>query len=182
MKAELEKPVEKNKMPNPMQLPKITKVVLSAGAVGPDLVKASKLLEILTDGRKAQIIKSGPRRRIPSFGVKPNMPLGARITVRGEKGIALLKRFLGAIDNTLKEKQVVENTFSFGIKEYIEIPGVEYVREIGIRGFNVTVTFERAGVRVKKKKIKRGKMPRKQWVTKEEIIKYMVDKFGTNFE
>jgi len=177
MNVELEKPI-KNKAMNPMRKPKIAKITLSAGAVGPDLEKATKLLEMLTD-RKAEVIKSGPKRRIPAFGVKPNMPLGTRITLRGEKAISLLKRFLGSIDNSLKETQFGENGFSFGIKEYIEIPGVEYVREIGIRGFNVTVSFERAGFRVKKKKIKRGKLPKKQRVQKDEIIKYMEENFGT---
>jgi large subunit ribosomal protein L5 len=172
----------KNKADNPMREPFVSKIVLSAGAVGADLDKATKLLEMLADGRKAQIIKSGPKRRIPSFGVKPNMPLGTRITVRGKKSIDLLKRFLGTIDNALKKNQIVDNTFSFGIKEYIEIPGVEYVREIGIRGFNVTVSFERKGFRVKRKKIKRGKLPARQRVSKEEIIKFMEENFKTSFE
>ena len=170
-----------NKALNPMRKPFISKVVLSAGAVGTDLEKSVKLLEMLS-GMKAQIIKSGPRRRIPAFGVKPNMPLGTRVTLRGKKAISLLKKSLGAVDNTLKKSQVNDNHFSFGIKEYIEIPGAEYVREIGIRGFNVTVGFERAGVRVKRKKIKRGKLPRKQNVSKEEIIKFMEENFKTNFE
>ena len=165
---------------NPLREPKITKVVLSAGATGTDLEKAEKLLNMISD-MKSQIIKSGPKRRIPAFGVKPNMPLGVRVTLRGKKAIALLKKLLGTIDNRLKEKQIDKNTFSFGIKEYIEIPGVEYVREIGIRGFNVTVAFERAGVRVKRRKIKRGKLPGKQQVSKDEIISFMKTKFKTGF-
>ena len=165
---------------NPLREPKITKVVLSAGATGTDLEKAEKLLNMISD-MKSQIIKSGPKRRIPAFGVKPNMPLGVRVTLRGKKAIALLKKLLGTIDNRLKEKQIDKNTFSFGIKEYIEIPGVEYVREIGIRGFNVTVAFERAGVRVKRRKIKRGKLPGKQQVSKDEIISVMKTKFKTGY-
>ena len=163
---------------NVMKKAKIGKVVLSAGATGTDLEKSSKLLELIS-GMKAQIIKAGPRRRIPAFGVKPGLELGTRTTLRGKKAISLLKKLLGAIDNTLKNKQINNNHFSFGIKEYIEIPGVEYVREIGIRGFNVTVVLEKPGVRVKLKKRKRGKFPQKQWVSKEEIIKYMEENFNT---
>jgi large subunit ribosomal protein L5 len=184
MNQKLEKPEvkeSKNKMANKMRDPFIAKVTLSCGAVDKDLEKSAKLLEMLGEGRKAQIIKSGPKRRIPAFSVKPNMPLGTRVTVRGEKAIALLKKLLSAIDNQLKKKQVEENTFSFGIAEYIEIPGTEYVREIGIRGLNVTVTFERAGIRVKRRKIKRGKLPRRQHVTKEDIFKFMEEKFKTSF-
>jgi large subunit ribosomal protein L5 len=157
---------------NIMRAFEIKKIILSSGATEVGLEKAHKLLEIISK-RKAQIIKSGPRRRIPAFGVKPNMPLGTSVTVRGKEGLELLKRFLGAIDNQLKESQVDENTFSFGIKEYIDIPDMEYIREIGIRGFNVSVVFERKGLRVKKRKIKRGKIPKKQNITKEEIISFM---------
>lgn len=166
---------------NVMRKPVITKVVLSAGATGQDLVKAHKLLEILTK-RKAQIIKAGPKQRIPELGVKPGLELGTRVTVRGEAGIALLKRLLGAVENKLSRKSVTSNHFSFGLEEYIDIPDMEYVREIGIRGFNVTVVFERPGVRVKHKKIKRGSLPVRQIVTADEIITLMEDTFKTKFE
>ena len=166
---------------NVMRNPRITKVVLSAGDSGNELDKAVHLLKIVSE-KKPQIIKSGPRRRIPAFGVKPDMPLGTNVTVRGKEAVKLLKKLLGAIDNQLKKKQISENTFSFGIKEYIEIPGIEYVREIGIKGFNVTVSFERAGFRVARKKIKSGKIGKNQMISKEEIIKFMEDEFKTHFE
>jgi len=166
---------------NAMREPKIGKVLLSAGATGKDLEKSVKLLE-LVGKMKAQVIKSGPKTRIPAFSVRPDMPLGTRITTRKKESIELLKRLLGAVDNKINKKQVSDNHFSFGIKEYIEIPDMEYIREIGVRGFNVTVVFERKGLRIKNKKIKRGKIPKKQHVKREEIIKYMEDKFGTNFE
>ena len=165
---------------NKMREVRIEKVLLSSGATGTNLEKAKKLLELLS-GMKAQIIKAGPRQRIPAFGVKPNMELGVRVTVRNEKAIELLKRLLGAIDNQLNEDQVEPNHFSFGVKEYIDIPEVEYQREIGIRGFNATVVFTRRGIRVKRKKIKKGKYPEKQQVSAEEIIKYMEDSFQTEF-
>ena len=88
---------------------------------------------------------------------------------------------LATVDNILKKKQISENNFSFGIKEYIEIPGVEYQRDIGIMGFDVTVVFKRTGKRVKSKKIKKGKLPKRQRISKEEIIKFMEEKFQTEF-
>jgi len=166
---------------NVMRKPKIGKIVLSAGATGTDLEKAVKLLEVLSE-MKPVIIKSGPRKRIPAFSVRPNMPLGTKVTLRGEKAISLLKKLLGAIDNLLKENWIGDNGFSFGIKEYIEIPGIEYIREIGIRGFNVTVVFERSGLRVKNRKRKRAGLPKKQNVTKEEIIIFMEENFKTQIE
>lgn len=168
-------------MSNVMRQPKITKLILSAGATGDNLTKAKKLLEMIS-GMKAEIISAGPNRRIPAFGVKPGLELGTRVTIRKKEAAKLLSRLLGAVDNKIKKKSIKPNHFSFGIKEYIEIPGTEYVREIGIRGFNVTVVFERPGIRVKNKKIKMGRVPERQFVDEEEIIKYMEDNFKTQFE
>lgn len=171
MKQEL-----KTTQENVMRKIKLEKVVLSCGATGPDLEKAKKLLEILTN-RKAQKIASS--KRIPDFGVRPGLEVGTRVTLRGIEAAEILKRLLSAIDNALKKRQIIRNTFSFGIHEYIEIPGIEYQREIGIRGLNVTATFIRAGVRVKQKRLKSGKLPQRQHVTKEEIIDFMKQNFGT---
>lgn len=165
-------------MSNVMRAPKISRVVLSAGAVDKDLEKAKKLLEVISE-KKAQITLSGPRARIPAFGVKPKMELGTNVTLRNEEAIEILKRLLGAIDNKLRVKQIDKNNFSFGIPEYINIPGIKYMREIGIRGFNVTVVFERPGLRVKKRKLKKGVVPKKQHVSPEEIIDYMEKNFKT---
>lgn len=161
---------------NPMRKIKIEKVVLSAGARGKDLEKAHKLLNMISK-KKAHITQS--QKRIPDFDVSPGQEVGTRVTLRGQEGVELLKRLLGALDNKLKKKQISDNHFSFGIKEYIEIPGTEYQRDIGIRGFNITVVFTRAGARVQKKKIKSGTIPIRQQITKEEIQKFMGDVFKT---
>ena len=170
--------VEKVKKPNPMRAIHIEKVVLSCGATDKDLEKAKKLLEILS-GMKAQVIAS--QKRIPDFNVRPGLEVGTRVTLRGEKAAELLPRILAALDNKIKSTQVSENHFSFGVKEYIEIPGIEYQRDIGIRGLNVTVVFARPGLKVKNKKIKQGKLPKRQHVPAEEIINYMEDNFNVEF-
>jgi len=164
---------------NPMRKVKIEKIILSAGATGDNLVKAKKLLEMVS-GKKAQILTSV--KRIPEFDVRPGLEVGTRVTLRGKEAIEILKRLLSAISNEIKEKQVSANHFSFGIKEYIEIPGIEYQRDIGIRGFNTTVVFSRAGGRVKLKKIKKGVVPKRQHVSKEKIINYMTEAFKTKFK
>jgi large subunit ribosomal protein L5 len=162
---------------NKMREIKIEKVVLSVGGTAEELEKGVKLLKLLT-GRNPAKMKS--KRRIPSLGVRPKLEVGTVVTIR-KNAEEILKKMLATIDNTLKKKQISENNFSFGVKEYIEIPGIEYQRDIGIRGFDVTVVFKRAGRRVKLKKIKRGRIPTRQVITKEEIIKFMEDKFKTNF-
>ncbi|MDP3992525.1 MAG: 50S ribosomal protein L5 [Candidatus Pacearchaeota archaeon] len=162
---------------NKMKDIRIEKVVLSIGGTADNLEKGFKLLKMLT-GKTPAKMKS--RKRIPSLGVRPNLEVGAVVTLRRNTE-DILKRFLATKDNTLKKSQIGDNSFSFGVKEYIEIPGVEYQRDIGIRGFDATVAFKRAGKRVKLKKIKRGRIPRRNDVSKEEIIKFMEEKFKTNF-
>ena len=154
----------------------IEKVVLSIGGVAEALEKGYKLLSRMTNKTPS---RRTSKKRIPSLNVRPGLEVGCLVTLRGKEAEEMLKRLLQSIDNELKEKQFSKNSFSFGIKEYIEIPGMEYDRDIGIRGFNVTVVFERPGVRVKKKKIKKGNLPKRHHVSKDEIIKYMEENFKT---
>lgn len=162
---------------NSMRNIKIEKVVLSIGGTGDYLEKGYKLLELLTE-RKPSKTKS--TKRIPGLGVRPGLEIGCVVTIRKDAE-KFLKNMLFAIDNTLKKKQISENNFSFGIKEYIEIPGIEYQRNIGIMGLDVTVVFKRAGRRVRLRKIKQGRIPERQVITPEEIIKFMEDNFQTKF-
>jgi len=162
---------------NPLRKIRIEKIVLSIGGTADYLEKGVKILQILTEKKPA---KMKTTKRVPSLGIRPKLEVGAVSTVR-KNPEEFLKNMLIAIDNTLKKSQISENNFSFGIKEYIEIPGVEYQREIGIIGLDVTVVFKRSGKRVRLKKIKRGKIPKKQHISKNEIIKFMEDKFQTNF-
>lgn len=162
---------------NPMREIKIEKVVLSVGGTGEGLEKGVKLLKLLT-GKKPAKMRS--KKRIPSFGIRPGLEVGTLVTIR-KNPEDILKKMLSTTDNILSKKYISQNNFSFGVKEYIEIPGVEYQRDIGIIGFDVTVVFKRAGRRVKIKKIKRGKFPKRQMVDKEEIIKFMKEKFKTRF-
>jgi len=160
---------------NKMKEIKIEKVVLSIGGTGEALDKGEKLLNRLTSQKPA---RKKSKRRIPTLGVRPGLEVGCMVTLRGKKALELLRRLLQAVDNKIKEKQISDNTFSFGVKEYIEIPGVKYQRDIGIIGFDVSVTFARAGKRVIKRKIKRSKIPRKQMVKREEIIEYLKNKLN----
>ena len=162
---------------NAMRKIRIERVVLSIGGTAEELNKGVKLLKFLT-GKNPARMKS--RKRIPALGVRPGLEIGAVVTLR--KGMEeMLRRVLATNDNTLRKKQVGTNSFSFGVKEYIEIPGIEYQRDIGIRGFDVTVVFKRAGRRVKLRKAKAGKIPHKQHISSEEMIKFMEENFNTRF-
>ncbi len=169
--------MKEEKEKNKMRTIKIEKVVLSVGGTGDYLAKGHKLLEIITKRKPSKRIS---RKRIPTFGVRPGLETGTVVTIRENPG-EVLKRLLAAVENVLSKRQMSENNFSFGIKEYIEIPGMEYNREIGIIGLDVTVAFKRTGRRVSLRKVKRGKIPRRQVITKEEIIKFMENNFQTRF-
>jgi large subunit ribosomal protein L5 len=158
-----------------MRIPKIERVVLNVGGVAEKLNKGVILLEKLT-GKKA--VRVVAKKRIPTWNVRPGLEVGTKVTLRGKDAEEIIKRILPAINNTIKEKQIRPNFVSFGIHEYIEIPGMEYIREVGIMGFEATIVFTRAGKRVEKRKVKMGKT-RRQEVTIEEIEQIMQDKFQT---
>jgi|TARA_Y100000310_G_scaffold251425_1_gene257921 large subunit ribosomal protein L5 len=167
----------KPKTENVMRKIKIEKVVLSVGGIGEELEKGFKLLKFISNKNPT---KTKSKKRIPSLGVRPGLEIGAVVTLRKDLD-QFLKRMLSTVDNQLKKKQISVNNFSFGIKEYIEIPGLEYQRDIGIKGFDITVVFKRTGRRVGLRKIKRGRVSSRQYVTKEEIIKFMEDNFQVEF-
>ncbi|VVB79661.1 50S ribosomal protein L5 [uncultured archaeon] len=165
------------KLQNTMRKVRIDKVVINVGGSGEELERGARLLKFLT-GRNPAKMKSN--KRIPALGVRPGLEVGAVITLRKDVE-PFLKKMLVTIDNKLRRKQIAKNQFSFGIKEYIEIPGLEYQRDIGMRGFDVTVVFKRAGRRVRLKKIKQGMVSKRQDISPAEIIKFMEDNFQTQF-
>ncbi len=180
--AKTEKPTEKKKTgENVMKKIFLEKVTLNCGAgVEPRKIeKCVKLLELIGGG-KAKIIVT--KKRIPAFGVRPGLKLGAKITLRKKPAADLLKRLLDSIGNKLSPKQINPGSFAFGIKEYIEIPGVAYQRDIGLLGLDVCVTLSRPGARIGEKKVRRGKIPQRNRITQEETIKFMQDNFSTKFE
>lgn len=160
-----------------MRAIRIEKVTLNIGC-GDDkdkVEKAKKLLEKLTEG-KAVITKS---KRRSTFGVAKGKPLGAKITLRKQKATEFLKKALEAVDKKLKSSQFDnEGNFSFGIKSYIDIPLVKYSHEIGMMGLDIVVTLERAGFRIKRRRIQSRNIPKKHKINKDEAINWVRNTFG----
>ena len=167
------KPKQELKSENVMRKIFLDKVVLNIGGTGEKLDRGFKLLEVLS-GKKPVKVKS--IKRIPTWEVRPGLEVGTKVTLRGEDAEKILHRLLPAIGNILKERQIKDNFVSFGIHEYIEIPGMEYIRDVGILGLEVTAVFARAGKRIEKKKVKQGKS-RKTVVSAKEIEDFITDKF-----
>lgn len=168
-------------MENVMRKIKLDKVTLNCGAgVEPrKLEKSEKLLKIIGKGK---VKRTTSKRRIPTFGLRIGQEIGCKITLRKKKAEELLKRLLESVGNKLSIKQISEGYFAFGIKEYIEIPGMNYERDIGIIGLEVCVSLTRAGKRVGEKKIKKGRISQGHRITKEETVKFMEENFKIKIE
>jgi len=161
-----------------MKTIKVDKVTLNIGTgePGEKLDKAVKLLGSITNEKPAQTVSN---KRIPTWGVRPGLVIGCKVTVRKEKAIVLLARLLKAVNNNISERKFDKfGNVSFGVKEYIEIPGAKYDPSIGIIGLDVAVTLKRAGYRIKERAMKRSHIGKKHMITREEAMKFMNEKFG----
>lgn len=163
-----------------MQEIRIEKLSLSIGVgqAGDTLDKAVTLLESLT-GRKA--VQRVTQKRIPTWNVRPGLAVGCMVTLRKEK-TEMLKDLLAAIKNRLKKSQFSGRTFTFGVPEYIEIPGAKYNPEIGIIGLQASVTLQRAGYSITKRFVKKTKIGNKSKITTEETIAFIKEKFNVEVE
>src|SRR3989344_297390 len=163
---------------NQMKTIKVEKVTLNIGIgePGEKLDKAKALLATIS-GCKPVITTA--KDRIPTWGLRPGLQIATKVTLRGEKAITLLKRLVQAKGNSLKETSFDKfGNFSFGIKEYIDIPGVEYDMKIGIIGLEAAITLERQGFRIKKRRLRKTKIPTRHLISKEESMNFMKEKFN----
>ena len=160
---------------NPMQNIQIEKITLNIGCgeSGEKLEKAKKLLESLTN-KKIVITKTVKRT---TFGMAKGRPIGCKVTLRGKDAEEFLKKALDAVDFKLSRNIFdKQGSFSFGIKEHIGIPGVRYDPDIGIFGMDVSVSLERPGFRIKRKKISQ-KISKKHLIKPEEAIDLVVKNY-----
>jgi large subunit ribosomal protein L5 len=163
---------------NKMKEIRVAKITLNIGA-GKDqevLKKGLKLLRNITGETPIQTITN---KRLAAWGLRPGLPIGCKVTLRKEKAIEVLKNLLKAKENILKDSQFDENgNVSFGIHEYIDIPNIKYDPEIGIMGFEICVSLERAGYRIKRRRLQKKRIPVKHRINKQEAMDFMKDKFN----
>src|SRR3989344_3531239 len=162
---------------NKMSEISIAKVTLNIGAGKNEdmLNKGVKLLQKLSPIKP---VKTFTKKRIPGWGLRPGLAIGAKATIRKDTEELLKRLFLA------KEKRIANKSFdemgnmSFGIQEYIDIGGLEYDPELKILGLEVAITLERPGYRVKKRRIRPTNIGKNQQVTKEQAIAFIQEKFG----
>lgn len=162
---------------NNMRAIKIEKVTLNIG-VGQPGEKLDKAVTLLQDITNQKAVKTRTMKRIPTWGLRPRLEIGCKVTIRGKKAEALLKRILEAIDRKVSIKQFDNlGNLSFGIPEYIDIPSVAYNPNIGIIGLEASVTFQRPGYRITKRRYKKTSLSLKHKIAKEDIINYLKQNF-----
>ena len=131
---------------NPMQVPKLDKIVVNMG-VGEAkenvkvLESAVRDMEIIA-GQKAVITKS--KKSIANFKIRENMPIGCKVTLRGEKMYEFADRLINlALPRVRDFRGVNPNGFdgrgnySMGIKEQLIFPEIEYDKVDKVRGMDI---------------------------------------------
>ena len=153
---------------------------IGTGGAGEKLDKALKLLAEIT---RKKPVETKSEKRIPTWTVRPGLTVGARVTIRGKEAGELIKKLLSAVENRLSKNCFDNNgSVSFGIPEYIDIPGVEYIVEVGIIGLQASITLERPGFRIKKRKYLTKKISNSHRIKKEEAIEFMKSKFNISIK
>jgi large subunit ribosomal protein L5 len=163
---------------NPMRKPRVEKVSvhMGVGESGKRLINAEKVLEMIA-GQKPT--RTFAKRTRPAFGIKKGEPIGCKVTLRKEKAEEFLKDALNTVDNTIDCDQFDRTgNFSFGIEEHLAFPSMKYDPEIGIFGMDVTVSLGRPGKRIEKRKIKRGRIPKRHRIDKEDAIEFTKECLG----
>lgn len=131
---------------NVMQVPKLDKIVVNMG-VGEAkdnakvLESAVKDLETIT-GQKAVLTKA--KKSIANFKIREGMPIGCKVTLRGEKMYEFLDRLVNlALPRVRDFRGVNANGFdgrgnySLGIKEQLIFPEIEYDKVDKVRGMDI---------------------------------------------
>ena len=132
-----------------MQVPKIDKIVVNVGC-GEARENAKVLDAVVSDlstitGQKAIITKA--KKSVANFKVREGMPVGAKVTLRGEKMWEFLDRLFNvALPRVRDFRGINPNSFdgrgnyALGIKEQRIFPEIEYDKIDKIRGMDIVFT------------------------------------------
>ena len=106
------------------------------------------------------------------------MPIGTRVTLRGEGAESFLKSALDIRNNRLPGYSFdARGNVSFGIQDYTDFPGMKYDPEIGVFGMDVSVSLQRPGWRVARRALRARRIPRSHRVSRTEGIEFMKARF-----
>ena len=134
---------------NPMRVPKITRITVNMG-VGEAVADKKAMdgavgdLTALT-GQKPLVTKS--RKAIAAFKLRAGIPVGAKVTLRGERMYEFLDRLVNVAMPRIRDFRGVSarsfdgrGNYSFGVKEQIIFPEIAYDKIDAIRGMDITIS------------------------------------------
>lgn len=140
------KMIEKFGYKNPMQVPKLDKIVINMG-VGEAKENAKVLEAAVRDmeiiaGQKAIVTKS--KKSVANFKIREDMPIGCKVTLRGAKMYEFADRLINlALPRVRDFRGVNPNSFdgrgnyAMGIKEQLIFPEIEYDKVDKVRGMDI---------------------------------------------
>ena len=132
-----------------MEVPRVEKITLNMG-VGEAKTEAKALdaaIEELTTiaGQRAQVRKA--RKSIAGFKIRDGMPLGARVTLRGNRMYEFLDRLVSIALPRIRDFRGLNvrsfdgrGNYSLGIREQIIFPEINYDDIGAVRGLDVAIT------------------------------------------
>jgi len=133
---------------NPMQVPGLVKIVVNTG-VG-EAARDSKVIDgaikdlVLITGQKPQVTKA--RKSIAQFKLREGMPIGAHVTLRGDRAWEFLDRLLSLALPRIRDfrglspKQFDGNgNYTFGVTEQSIFHEINQDQIDRVRGFDITV-------------------------------------------
>ena len=132
-----------------MQVPRITKITLNMG-VG-EAAQDRKAIEgavtdlTLISGQKPLVTNA--RKSVAGFKIRQGWPIGAKVTLRGERMYEFLERLVSMAIPRVRDFRGLSpksfdgrGNYSMGIKEQIVFPEIEYDKIDKIRGLDITIT------------------------------------------
>ncbi len=140
--------VERFGYKNIMEVPKVTSVAINRGigeaSENPQALEKSVQEFIIITRQKPVITRA--KKSVASFRVRQGAPIGCRVTLRGKKMYAFLEKLISeALPRIRDFKGLSPDSFdgrgnyTFGIKEQLIFPEIEYDMVDKVRGFNVTI-------------------------------------------
>ncbi len=140
--------VEKFAYTNPMMAPRLEKVVLNMGvgeAVS-DTKKVKSAVEAMTLISGQKPITTRAKKSIAGFKVRDGMPIGCKVTLRGERMYEFLERLITVALPRVRDFRGLNpksfdgrGNFAMGLKEHIVFPEIDYDKVDTIWGMDIIV-------------------------------------------
>lgn len=137
---------------NPMQIPRIEKIVLNMGigtyvAAGNKDFSSLKNDLALISGQLPRV--NHARIAISNFKLRKGMPVGMMVTLRGDRMFAFLEKLVAIILPRVRDFRGISSrgfdqagNFNFGIKEHTIFPEVPQLDVVKPHGLQVTIKFK----------------------------------------